>query len=120
MENIKCTPVIVIIFVDSFASVVLLCKICESSLLGEQYMNGLISTEEVNVFKPVSASSEFQSYCSSIRTKDKSFYQEYMVILFSSKQILNMEMTYVQNGTLNTTWTSYSLGLYKLSAIETQ
>ncbi len=52
MENIKCTPVIVIIFVDSFASVVLLRKICESSLLGEQYMNCLISTEEVNVFKP--------------------------------------------------------------------
>ncbi len=91
MENIKCTPVIVIIFVDSFASVVLLRKICESSLLGEQYMNCLIATEEVNVFKPVSASSEFQSYCSSIHTKDKSFYQEYMGILFSSKQILNME-----------------------------
>ncbi len=53
MENIKCTPVIVMIFVDSFASVVvMLRKICESSLLGEQYINCLIATEDVNVFKP--------------------------------------------------------------------
>lgn len=76
----------VMIFDDSFARVVvMLCKLCESSLLGEQYMNCFIVTEEVNVFKPYfQLPLNFSHIIQTYAQKTSLFSQEYVVILFSS------------------------------------